>query len=166
MKEDMENTIQALVDGELSAKQRQAFLQKLDTDSSGHWRTLALAFTESQIIKEGLDAYSASSKKSTFLPNLMKLAAVLVIGFVAGYLVHQFPQENSEPEMVSAQSEEVDALNPEVIELAQSRITRISDAVSEQGYDHTLETTLIKADLGEGRSLVIPLNRLLIASRK
>ena len=92
------------------------------------------------------------------------MAAILAVGIFLGVFFSKQQQPQTPGETASALPSEPATPEEEVVEIAQSRIDRISEAVSELGFNPVIERTLIEADLGEGRRLIIPLNRLLIAS--
>jgi hypothetical protein len=164
MNEEMECKIQALIDGELSAPARKDLLLDLEKHYPEHWRTLALGFVEAQLLGEALIARQNSHTFRAFFPNILRIAAILAVGAFLGVLFSQQLQPPPSLDSVAVQPT-TPLLPPEdVVEITQSRIDRISDAVSEHGFNPVIERTLIEADLGEGRRLVIPLNRLLIAS--
>lgn len=56
--------IDRLVDGELSSAERRAVLMSLDRESDG-WRRLALAFLESQVLRESIRSTTAASAQSS-----------------------------------------------------------------------------------------------------
>lgn len=166
MKPELEEQIQALVDGELDHKERKDLLENIGREAPQQWRTLALGFVENQMLREGLGGiHRAKANHSTF-PAWLKIAAVMALGVFSGYFLPRQSPPPMTPEHTAESAEPSVELDTEVSQLAQSRIERISDAVSEKGFNPVLETTLIQADLGDGRSLVIPLNRLLIASNQ
>ena len=164
MNKELENKIQAMVDGELSSRARKEFLLELEKSYPEHWRTLALGFAERQLLRDALIDRLNEKKGPIVFPAFLRFAAILAVGAFLGvfFIQQQLPPAPAE----TAFAQPVHQVSPEegVVEIAQSRIDRISDAVTEHGFHPVIERTLIEADLGEGRRLIIPLNRLLIAS--
>ena len=164
MNEELENKIQTLVDGELSSQARKEFLHELKNSYPEHWRTLALGFVEGQLLRDAFMDGQNDKKRATVFPAILRIAAILAVSAFLGVFFNQEHRPPAPTETVSAQPVTPVSPEEEVGEIAQSRIDRISDAVSEHSFNPVIERTLIEADLGEGRRLIIPLNRLLIAS--
>lgn len=164
MNEELENKIQALVDGELSPPARKELLLDLENAYPEHWRTLALGFVEAQVLRDALIDRQSEQKAPVLFPSFIRIAAILTIGaFLGGFFTQQL-RPPAPKEIASTLPATQPTAEEDVVEIAQSRIDRISEAVAEQGFNPVIERTLIQADLGEGRRLIIPLNRLLVAS--
>ena len=164
MNEELENKIQALVDGELSSQARKEFLLDLENSHPELWRTVALGFVEGQLLQDALIDRQSDKKAPAVFPSFLRIAATLTIGALLGGFFTQQLRPPAPKEIASAIPTTQSTDDDGVVEIARSRIDRISEAVSEQGFNPVIERTLIQADLGEGRRLIIPLNRLLVAS--
>ena len=164
MNEELETRIQALADGELSPPARKELLLDLENSYPEHWRTLALGFVEGQVVRDAFVSRQSEKNASAVFSTFLRIAAILAIGaFLGGFFTQQL-RPPAPKEIASTLPVTQPTAQEDVVEIAQSRIDRISEAVAEQGFNPVIERTLIQADLGEGRRLIIPLNRLWVAS--
>jgi hypothetical protein len=142
-----------LVDGELSADERERLLSSLD-DSSDGWRRCALAFLEAQSWRRELKHFVSSPlEKSALTPvttaaprlrsaSLMALAAGLLLAFAAGWWVRS-PDSG------------VGDVNNQLVE------TRIERNVSPEDVEKVdpddVVTLLVRDDHGKPQRLRVPL---------
>ena len=121
MNEQHLDTVDRMVDGELDDQQQRALL--LDCEARGTWRELALAYVESQALKQGLSDYLneppgevAAERTSKPLDdvrsdwNPWSLAAAVLIALGLGYGMGKAPGRDlatvdPEPAMVDATPE-------------------------------------------------------------
>lgn len=88
--------LQRLLDGRLSRSERAAFLDSLDDDPQ-HWRTVALAYVEEQVLRETLSpaaGAAASAPQKSALPRsrgraswLLTSLALMMFSLTVGVLV-------------------------------------------------------------------------------
>ena len=185
---DISESIQRLIDGELDDTKQIALFQALDEETPGHWRDLALGFVEAQMICEALPSACAveHSKGTPFLRRMWSIAATLVLGLGLGLLVAPGPDTDTQlvdqPPTSSSSVPRYGMLNVgfgdsdlrtpildgsagqvnagRALFAANEPMRRISEAYSEQGLHSTQSTTYLTADLDDGTQLVIPINYL------
>lgn len=128
---NIEQQIQQMVDNQLDDAAYHQLLNTIEHDSPEHWRTLALAHTEAQLIKSSLlGMIEEETQPSQIQPakhtkkshsHLYAIAAMLLLGLMLGYFFSpqnttgnhqtvesdsQLPEPNPRPnEMVTAENQ-------------------------------------------------------------
>ncbi len=101
---NIEQQIQLMVDNELDASTSSKLLNVIERETPEHWRTLALAYSEAQILRNSFLALANEKAglekdlvKKSYSP-LFKFAAMLLLGLMLGYLIS--PQKTAKKILV------------------------------------------------------------------
>ena len=155
--------IDALVDGELSARDRRALLEQLETTPGG-WRKCALAFLEAQSWRQGFaDAarevvpnpqpeIRVRSKTLRITPWIAR-AAVVIVAFGVGWAV-RIPRTVMVAETVTPRSQPAD-----LAQKPTAPADYLSGRLEREGYHVERTRGFVPTATKDGRPIAVPVQR-------
>ena len=182
---DLESPLQRLIDGEMNARDRQAFLQHAD-DEPARWREIALAFVEHQRLREDFEGFFVTSEPAEPAPsNVIPLptrqrtpwwtiAAGLMFMLGLGFLLGK--QEFTEMPLAAAQIEPSDSDltplrvrvktqandgSPQTLELPaydEEMLLQRAPQMQRDGWQVSWRTDVLTGQLGDGRRVIVPVS--------
>ena len=178
---DLEPHLQRLIDGEMNARDREAFLQAADKEPS-QWREIALAFVEHQRLQEDFsDLFShdkapsqviphPSSQRSSWWTLAASLVAMLALGFLIGQLdrtstplaIAQVEPPTPDPGQLRlrVQTQTADG-QPQTLELPaydEQSLFQHAPKIRQEGWQVTWQTDVLTGRLGDGRRVLVPVS--------
>ena len=163
---ETENTItpqiQPLVDGELTFDARAKLLRIIDTEQPSAWRDVALAFVEREILAEAVKLKMRSSRPVTAF--WVAAAACLALGCFA--LGRGMRSDADSPPRIAQPASAIAAAEPEYYPKPSPALLRsTNERLASTGYEASMLTRYVRADLEDGNQIVIPVSQLLLGYR-
>jgi len=163
--------IQLLADGRLDHESRTRLLRRIDASEEPHWRELALALVERDVVRDALQleqpvavAPAARGRRS---PLLLAVAACVALGcFFLGWQMKP-AAESSADAVVTVDSPKplvLDEEEPEPQTIA-SIVAQANRQLAPTGYQASLFTRLVKTSLEDGREVMIPVSQVVLDHR-
>jgi hypothetical protein len=177
--DEMERQIQLLIDRELSDEQQVELLRRIDENAPGAWRTVALRYVETDVLRslfEEEERWShppgvipLSSTDSPDLPvstrersaslfrTVWIAAAAIVFGVFmeVGIRVPESTSSETQPAIAVNEEERPTAIPPSF-----RAIESLDLALKDRGFEPVVSKAIYRAELPDGRRLLLPVQRL------
>ncbi len=161
--------IQLLIDGGLNEDQQVKLLRQIDEEAPEAWRTVALGYHESEVLRSVFQeesmtestivvplAENKTSKNFWATTAIAAVATILGIIVGVGFQPDWGPADSpSSPMAEETQSEPSDSPSPNF-----QAIESLDLALRERGLNPVVSNAMYQAELSDGRTLYLPIKRL------
>jgi len=154
--------IQSLVDGGLNFDERSQLLREIDIERPNGWRDVALAFVEREILAEATQV-EAPSGKPVVAFWVAAAACLTLAGFALGWVLHPEAVTSpgiaqNAPAAVASKETNLPLPSPDILRSANEKL-------APTGYGASMVTRYVRAELADGKQLVIPVSQVMLGYR-
>lgn len=168
MKEEPNNhneQIQRLADGQLGFEERARLLREIDRGHISKWREVALMLVERDILAEASVGSVSTRKAPATFARLAVAACLAIVCFALGRMM------NAQPAGVQEVAQSVPASLPPLKSEAAypvpspALLLSTNEQLASSGYEASMLTRYVRANLDDGRQVVIPVSQVLLGYR-
>lgn len=160
--------IQRLIDGGLDEEQQVSLLQEIDKESPEAWRTLALGYIEAEVLRSVFEEledvqeqmvtpFSINRRRNVRFRVAAIAALAMIFGLVLGASIQSFiPASDSKIPIAGENTFPKEAPVPPSFQAIES----LDLALRDRGFEPVISRAVYKAELPDGRRLLLPVQRL------